>query len=84
MTKQFVMTDVIQVNPNILGGTPVFKGTRVPVEVFFDHMEAGVTIEEFVQDFSTVTKEQCVQILELAEHLLTANNLKQLYESVDR
>ncbi len=66
MAKQFVMIDVIQVNSNILGGTPVFKGTRVPVEVFFDHMEAGVTIEAFVQDFSTVTKEQCVQVLELA------------------
>jgi uncharacterized protein (DUF433 family) len=60
------MIDVIQSNPNVLGGTPVFKGTRVPVEVFFDHMEAGVTIEDFVQDFSTVTKEQCIQVLELA------------------
>jgi uncharacterized protein (DUF433 family) len=78
------MLDVIQSNPNILGGTPVFKGTRVPVEVFFDHIESGVTIEEFIQDFSTVTKEQCIQILELAEHLLTSNNLKQLYESADR
>ena len=78
------MIDVIQVNPNILGGTPVFKGTRVPVEVFFDHLQAGVTIGEFVQDFSTVTKQQCVQVLELAEHILTSNNLKQLYESIDR
>ncbi len=78
------MIDVIQVNPNILGGTPVFKGTRVPVEVFFDHIEAGVTIEEFVQDFPTVTKEQCVQVLEIAGHLLTSSNLKHLYESADR
>lgn len=78
------MIDVIQVNSNILGGTPVFKGTRVPVEVFFDHLQAGVTIAEFVQDFSTVTKKQCVQVLELAEHILTSNNLKQLYESIDR
>jgi uncharacterized protein (DUF433 family) len=78
------MTDVIQVNPNILGGTPVFKGTRVPVENFFDHMEAGVTIEDFILDFPTVTKEQCVQVLELAEQILTSGNLKQLYESIDR
>lgn len=59
------MIDVIQVNPNILGGTPVFKGTRVPIEVFFNHMEGGVTIEEFVRDFQSVTIEQCVQILEI-------------------
>ena len=78
------MLDVIQTNANILGGTPVFKGTRVPVEVFFDHIEAGVTIEEFVQDFSTVTKEQCVQVLELAEQILTSTNLKQLYEGINR
>jgi uncharacterized protein (DUF433 family) len=78
------MTDIIEINPNILGGTPVFKGTRVPIEIFFDHMETGVTIEEFVKDFPTVTKEQCVQLLELAEHLLTSTNLKQLYESADR
>lgn len=78
------MLDVIQSNPNVLGGTPVFKGTRVPVEVFFDHMEAGVTIEEFIKDFSTVSKQQCVDVLELAGQLLTASNLKQLYESADR
>ena len=78
------MTDVIQVNPNTLGGTPVFKGTRVPIEVFFDHIEYGVSIEEFVLDFPTVDKEQCVQVLEIAEHLLTSSNLKHLYESADR
>lgn len=78
------MLDVIQSNPNILGGTPVFKGTRVPVEVFFDHMEGGVTIEDFLLDFPSVTKEQCVQVLEIAEHLITSSNLKVLYESADR
>jgi uncharacterized protein (DUF433 family) len=78
------MPEVIQTNPNILGGTPVFKGTRVPVEVFFDHIQAGVTMEEFVQDFSTVTKQQCVQVLELAGRILTCTNLKQVYESIDR
>ncbi len=78
------MTDVIEINANILGGTPVFKGTRVPIEVFFDHVESGVTIENFVQDFPTVNKEQCVQLLELAEELLTSPNLKQFYERVVR
>jgi uncharacterized protein (DUF433 family) len=78
------MINVIQINPNILGGTPVFSGTRVPVEVFFDHMESGVTIEDFVIDFPTVTKEQCLQVLEIAEHLLTSPKLQQFYESIDR
>ena len=79
-----MMPDVIQINPNILGGTPVFEGTRVPVENFFDHIENGVTIEEFILDFPTVTREQCVQVLEIAGRLLTASNLRQIYESVDR
>lgn len=72
------MLDVIQSNPGILGGTPVFKGTRVPVEVFFDHIEAGVTIEEFVQDFSTVTKQQCIDVLELAGN----KDSSALYDSI--
>jgi uncharacterized protein (DUF433 family) len=78
------MLDVIQSNPNILGGTPVFTGTRVPLEAFFDHLESGVTIEDFILDFPSVTKEQCVWVLEIAEHLLTSPKLYQFYESLDR
>ena len=78
------MLDVIHSDPGILGGTPVFKGTRVPIEVFFDHMEMGIPIEEFLEGFPSVSKEQCVQVLEIAGHLLTSANLKHLYESADR
>lgn len=53
---------VININPEILGGTPVFDGTRVPIESLFDHLEAGVTVDEFLDDFPTVRREQAVAI----------------------
>lgn len=46
--------EIITIDKNILGGQPVFKGTRVPVESLFDHLEAGVPLEEFLEDFPTV------------------------------
>jgi uncharacterized protein (DUF433 family) len=57
---------LITVDADILGGQPVFTGTRVPVESLFDHLEAGVSLDEFLNDFPTVTKEQAVAILDLA------------------
>ncbi len=53
---------VININPEILGGTPVFGGTRVPIESLFDHLEAGVSLDEFLDDFPTVRREQAVAI----------------------
>ena len=47
-----------------LGGQPVFKGTRVPVETLFDHLEQGISIADFLHDFPTVSKEQAIGILE--------------------
>ncbi len=55
--------DVININPEIIGGTPVFKGTRVPIETLFDHLESGITIDAFLDDYPTVTKEQVIQVL---------------------
>jgi len=49
---------------DILGGTPVFKGTRVPVSTFFEYLEAGQTLNDFLEDFPTVTKQQAIQVLE--------------------
>jgi uncharacterized protein (DUF433 family) len=72
--------DVITINDGILGGTPVFKGTRVPVETLFDHLESGITIDAFLDDFPSVTKEQVIQVLELAGKLFTSEKIKQLYE----
>jgi uncharacterized protein (DUF433 family) len=55
---------VVHVDPEILGGTPVFKGTRVPVETFFDYVQGGEPLSEFLEDFPTVTSEQVVELLE--------------------
>ena len=53
------MTDtLIERNPEILGGTPVFAGTRVPVRILMEHLEAGDRLDEFLDDFPTVTREQ--------------------------
>lgn len=58
------MKTVIQVDSLILGGTPVFQGTRVPIQNLFDYIEEDETIDEFLTDFPTVTKEQVIQLLE--------------------
>ena len=58
--------DLITIDPDIMGGQPVFKGTRVPIETLFDHLETGVSLAEFLDDFDSVTKEQAVSILEIA------------------
>lgn len=64
---------VIHISPDILSGMPVFRGTRVPIKNLFDYLESGDTIENFLNDFPTVKKEQVIEILELAEHILTTN-----------
>lgn len=51
------LKSLINIDPEILGGQPVFTGTRVPVESFFDHLEAGITLDEFLDDFPSVSKE---------------------------
>ncbi|MBY0435761.1 MAG: DUF433 domain-containing protein [Cyclobacteriaceae bacterium] len=74
-------TDPIEINENKLGGTPVFTGTRVPVETLFDHLESGVSLEDFLADFPSVTKEQATAVLEIAARLLSSKNVKSLYET---
>ncbi len=58
------MLSVVQSNLAIMGGTPVFNGTRVPVQTLFDYIEGDETIEAFLDDFPTVTKEQVIQLLQ--------------------
>jgi uncharacterized protein (DUF433 family) len=72
--------DYISVNKETLGGQPVFKGTRVPIETLFNHLEKGVSLDEFLDDFPTVTKEQATAVLEIAEKILTSDTLDQIYE----
>ncbi len=65
------MTDnLIDRNPDILGGTPVFSGTRVPVRILMEHLEAGDRLEEFLDDYPTVSREQAVELLERATAIL--------------
>lgn len=71
-------TSLIQRSNEILGGTPVFAGTRVPVQTLFDYLEEGDNLDEFLDDFPAVSKEHAVQILERLKEAVLA----QEYESV--
>ena len=64
---------VIHSDPEILGGTPVFVGTRVPFHALIDYIEGGHTIEEFLDDFPSVAREQVIEALELTKALATAD-----------
>jgi uncharacterized protein (DUF433 family) len=61
---------VINIDPEILGGTPVFYGTRVPIKNLFDYLETGDSIETFLDDFDGVTKEQVIKVLEMSQKLI--------------
>jgi len=64
---------VIHSDPEILGGTPVFVGTRVPAQSLFDYLEGGETLDEFLHQFPSVRREQALAALELArDSLLTS------------
>ena len=58
---------IIHSDPQIMGGTPVFVGTRVPFQTLIDYIEGGDTIDEFLDDFPTVNREQVIAALELAK-----------------
>jgi uncharacterized protein (DUF433 family) len=73
---------LITIDKDIQGGQPVFSGTRVPVESLFDHLESGVSLDEFLEDFPGVTRQQAVDLLEAANKILTSKNLEQLYAAV--
>jgi uncharacterized protein (DUF433 family) len=62
---------IIKSDPDILGGTPVFPGTRVPVRTLLDYLEAGDTLDEFLDHFPSVSRQQAVAVLELANEMLT-------------
>ncbi|MGA2144245.1 MAG: DUF433 domain-containing protein [Bryobacteraceae bacterium] len=62
---------VIVSDPEILGGVPCFRGTRVPVDSMIDHLEAGDTLDEFLDNFPSVSREAAVAALEEAKTLLT-------------
>ncbi len=65
-------SDLITVDPDILGGTPVFKDTRVPVKTLFEYLENGYSLEEFLECFPSVTREMACRVLERSESALLA------------
>ena len=62
--------ELIGRSDDVLGGTPVFRGTRVPVHTLADYLEAGQRLDEFLADFPTVNREQAIGVLELAAALV--------------
>lgn len=65
-------TDLITANPEILGGAPVFKGTRVPVKALFEYLERDYSLDEFIECFPSVSKEMARTVLERSEAALLA------------
>ena len=69
-SKYMRSSDLITIDPEILGGTPVFKGTRVPVKSLFDYLEDNYALDEFLECFPTVTREMACRVLERSESAL--------------
>ena len=67
------LDEVIHSDPDILGGTPVFVGTRVPVQSLFEHLESGEALDEFLHQFPSVKREQAIAALDLARASLLAS-----------
>jgi uncharacterized protein (DUF433 family) len=67
---------VIHTDPEILGGTPVFVGTRVPMQALIDYLEGGHPLADFLDDFPTVSREQAIAALEQAKELLVAHSAR--------
>ncbi len=67
---------IINIDPEILGGTPVFYGTRVPIKNLFDYLKSGESIDFFLDDFDGVQREQVVKVLEICQKLIqTSSNI---------
>ena len=64
---------IVHSDPEILGGTPVFVGTRVPLKSLYDHLEAGDTLDEFLESFPSVSRELAVTALELGRTITEAH-----------
>ena len=65
----------INIDPETMGGTPVFTGTRVSIQALFDYIETGETVDEFLENFPTVRKEYALQVLQMASKTLTTEKV---------
>ncbi len=70
------MSKSIEINPDKLSGVPVFAGTRVPIQNLFDYIEGGDTLEDFLDGFPPVTREQAIDVLVLAKESLLKETAK--------
>ena len=73
--------ELITIDKDILGGQPVFKGSRVPVSSLFSHLEKGISLNDFLDDFPSVDKTIAISVLELAESMFTTEKILKLYET---
>ena len=62
----------INIDPETMGGTPVFTGTRVPIQSLFDYLETGETLDEFLDNFPSVNKDLAIKVLDMASKTLTS------------
>lgn len=72
MESDMTREEVYQSDPEILGGTPVFTGTRVPVQTLLDYLESGETLDDFLEGFPSVSRKQTIAFLEMAKDALLA------------
>ncbi|GAB2598306.1 DUF433 domain-containing protein [Spirosoma areae] len=70
-----MLPDVILINPKVMGGTPVFKGTRVPIQHLLDHLENNATIDEFISGFPSVSKEQAIALIQLISRSILSDKM---------
>ncbi len=67
-------SNIVSRDPDVLGGTPVFRGTRVPLQALLDYLEGGQTLDEFLDDFPTVTRQAAVHALEHGKRLVVSES----------
>ena len=67
------LEQIVHSDPEVLGGTPVFRGTRVPIRSLFDYLEGGDALDEFLRQFPSVQREQAIALLDLARETLAAD-----------
>ena len=74
MKLNLIASDFIVISPEILGGTPVFKNSRVPVKTLFDFLKAGDSLNEFLENFPSVDKKDAIGVLSLVQSLINPDN----------
>ena len=72
LSKNRIMQEAITRDPEVMHGTPVFRGTRVPVQTLFDYIENGESLDEFLEGFPTISRQHAVQVLEECKELRLA------------